>query len=291
MKITIQERTLAIEAPDGFLSSNVEQILRALYQQDAENRSYTVIDAAPVDEPDAKLSTLSLCAAAVTSEAQGSFAWREATDDDVLDYVLAHGGVVEYDFEETAEVLESLTEHGLDETVRRGMRSGYLRGIHASGLTPQKPLGDLAQTSVVTQSGQVQVIGLLDWSLDWKRKTVDATTTDDAEFESSLGSTKSWTATANYMFIDADPSQQAQILNVITTQGSPTYVWNFFPTVATGRVAFQGPAIIDGIKISSGAGKVCATAVSLKGAGPLLVLAQTAPVANPATVTGQSAQV
>ncbi len=304
MKITIVERHLAIEAPDSVFSNvakmDIEQILRACYlnQSDPANApaaEVVTIDGEVITSTDDQGTGLALAASA---EEQTEFEWREATQDDVLEYIQAYAGVVEYEFDDAAEVLDSLTSVGLTETIRRNQGpEGLLRSITASaayttnGLTPAKPLGDLAQTSVVTGNGQTQVIGLGKWSMSWKRKTVEANTTDDAEYESNLGSTKGWTAKADYMFIDGDPSQATEILAVITTQGSPNYTWNFFPTIGTGRAAFQGQAIIDGIDFSAGVGTVCALGVSLKGNGPLLVLAQAAPVANTTTITGQSAQV
>lgn len=219
---------------------------------------------------------------------------REVTGEDILAICQAHGGqsivkrddsglivaiqasmasrqpIFEYDFSEMEAVLESL---------------------EAAGATPApaKLLGDLAQTSVGTSGGETQVIGLAEWTIDWKRKTADATTTDDDTYESSLGSTASWSVKSKYMFIDGDPSQSTYILATITTPQSPL-TWNFFPTIATGRAAFTGNAYVDGITIASGMGKVVGMDVSLKGTGQLKVVTQIAPVANPNTGTGQTAE-
>ena len=237
-----------------------------------------------------------------------------------------------------------------------GPEAGILETVHATGPTPAKILGDLAQTSVdspavnttgtwaanstsvtvasatgiavgqsvvgagiaagtdvsavngttitlsqqttaagaagtaITFTTETQVIGLSEFTIDWKRKTADATTTDDDTYESSLGSTASWSVKAKYMFIDGDTSQSTNILATITSPQSPT-TWNFFPTIGTGRAAFSGSAYVDGITIASGMGKVVGLDVSLKGTGKLNFLSQAAPVANPNTGTGEQAEV
>lgn len=176
----------------------------------------------------------------------------------------------EYDYEEASEVLESL---------------------QAAGVAPKKLLGDLAQTSVIVNGQQTQIISLAEWSLSWKRKTAEATTTDDAEYESSVGSTKSWSVKAKYMFLDGDTTQETYVIGAINALQNDANLWNFFPTVEQGRDAFQGYAIIDGIDFQTGMGKCCGLDISLKGTGALTLLKQSAPVANANTVTGQSAQV
>lgn len=168
--------------------------------------------------------------------------------------------------------------------------AAVLESLEASG-TPHTLVGDLAQTSIVGQSGQEQVLALAEWSIAWKRKTVETTNTDNALYETSLGSTKSWTAKAKYMFLVGDTSQSDAILSAVDTTSLVPLTWNFFPNVNTGDPAFQGAAIVDGIDISSGSGKIVGLDVSLKGTGPLLRKVQAAPVANPNTVTGQTAQV
>ncbi len=91
------------------------------------------------------------------------------------------------------------------------------------------------------------------------------------------------------MFIDGDTSQSTYILATIQTPQQPQQ-WNFFPTIATGRAAFNGLAYVDGITIASGMGKVVGLDVSLKGTGPLNIATQVTPVANPNTVTGETAE-
>ncbi len=225
---------------------------------------------------------------------QTSFDFREVTGENILAMTELVGGTIEpgsikYD------------EHGIITEIRASIPSAFeydsdeieevLESLQATGVTPKKLLGDLAQTSVTTGSGQVQVIGLANWTIDWKRKTADSTTTDDAEYAGNTGSTKSWTVKAEYMFIDGDPSQNTYIVEALSNTDDGVQTWNFFPTVELGRTAFQGKAIIDGITWASGIGKVLGMNISLTGTGPLLVLAQTAPVVNADTVTGQSAQV
>ncbi len=192
-------------------------------------------------------------------------------DDGVIDEITASVPThFEYDPHEMGEVLESL---------------------QATGVTPTKIVGDLAQTSVGASGSEVQVIGLSEWTISWKRKTADATTTDYSSYESSLPSTASWSVKAKYMFIDGDPSQQTNILATITTLQTTTQTWNFFPTIAQGRSAFSGQAYVDSIDIASGMGKCVGLDVSLKGNGPLFVLTQVAPQANANTQTGQQAEV
>jgi hypothetical protein len=148
-------------------------------------------------------------------------------------------------------------------------------------VTATRLVGDLAQTSVGATGAETQVIGLIDWSIDWKRKTLDSTTTDDEADETNLGSTRSWTAKAKYLYIDGDASQQDNVLAVIQTPAG-AQVWNFFPTVETGRDAWKGSAWIDSITIASGVGKVVGLDVSLKGTGRLTKVAQIAPQSNQA---------
>jgi hypothetical protein len=146
-----------------------------------------------------------------------------------------------------------------------------------------------ASNVAITVEGEVQVIGLSEWTIDWKRKTVDATTTDGDTYEQSLPSTASWTVKSKYMFIDGDPSQATYVLATIQAPQTPA-TWNFFPTIAVGRSAWQGQAYVDGITLGSGMGKVVGLDVSLKGTGPLTQLVQLAPVVNTSTVTGQQAE-
>jgi len=233
---------------------------------------------------------------AAAAAEQTSFEWREVTGEDILAMTERVGGTVDP---------ESIKydEHGIITEIRASIPSHFeydademsevLESLQADGtpVTPKKLLGDLAQTSVTTSSGQVQVVGLANWTIDWKRKTADSTTTDDAEYAGNTGSTKSWSVKADYMFIDGDTSQNAHIMDALDNTDDGVRTWNFFPTVEQGRTAFQGGAIIDGITWASGIGKVLGMNVSLTGTGKLLVLAQAAPVVNANTVTGQSAQV
>jgi len=144
-----------------------------------------------------------------------------------------------------------------------------------------RPTGDLAQASVGASGSETQVLGLIEWSIDWKRKTVDSTTTDDAGFESSQGSTVSWTAKAKFAFLDGDTSQSTNILAALSTPAGATK-WNFFNQVATGRASFTGSAWIDGITLASGVGKLVGLDVSLKGTGPLTSVAQIAAIGGEA---------
>jgi hypothetical protein len=145
-----------------------------------------------------------------------------------------------------------------------------------------------ASVDAVT-AAELQVLGLSEWTIDWKRKTVDGTTTDDNASETSLGSTSSWTVKAKHMYYDGDPSQQQVILAAIQTpQGASK--WNFFPDVQNSDVCWDGLAYIDGITIGAGVGKSIGIDVSLKGTGPLNQAAEVAPIANTATLTGQQAE-
>lgn len=144
-------------------------------------------------------------------------------------------------------------------------------------VTPSRLVGDLAQTSIGGTAGsETQVLGLMDWTIDWKIKNVDATTTDDNGDEFWLPSTRSWTAKAKYAYIDGDTSQAAQILNKLQTSQA-LVIWNFFPTVLLGRGAWQGQASIESCTITAGSGKVVAIDISLKGAGPCTFKTQLAP--------------
>jgi len=278
---------------------------------------------------------------------------REVTGEDILALCEASGGTAVVERDEhglicsiQASIPAPTSEYESDEM------SEVLESLQATGVTPSKIVGDLAQTSVgqslsitgtltsaspiitspssttgiaignavsgtgipagttiitlspltmsanataagsavaIAVSGETQVLGLAEWTIDWKRKTVDATTTDDDTYESSLASTASWTVKSKYMFIDGDSSQATYILATIATpQGAQ--VWNFFPTIAVGRAGFQGKAYVDGITMASGMGKVVGLDCSLKGTGPLTQLVQTAPIAQPNTVTGQQAE-
>jgi hypothetical protein len=147
-------------------------------------------------------------------------------------------------------------------------------------VTPSRLVGDLAQTSIGGTAGsETQVLGLMEWTIDWKVKNIDATTTDDGGDEYWLPSTRSWTAKAKYAYIDGDTSQATQIINKMITAQTLT-VWNFFPTVLLGRGAWQGSAAIESCTITAGTGKVVAIDISLKGAGPCTFKTQLAPSSN-----------
>jgi Phage tail tube protein len=145
-------------------------------------------------------------------------------------------------------------------------------------------------SATVVAAAEQQVLGLSEWSIDWKRKTVEATTTDDSAYESSLPSSKSWTVKAKYIFYDGDASQNAQIMAAISNPAGAVQ-WNFFPDYATSDVVYTGLAYVDGITIAAGVGKVIGLDVSLKGTGPLTVGTQAAPISNPNTITGEQAEV
>jgi predicted secreted protein len=139
--------------------------------------------------------------------------------------------------------------------------------------------GDLAQVSVGLTGSQTQVLGLKEWTIDRKMKTVDSTTTDDAGDETSLSSSRSWSASANFVYIDADTSQAAQILNAISSAQTAVQ-WNFFPDAVVGRGAWHGLAYVESYKLAGGVGKVFALDITLKGTGPLTFGAQIAPLSG-----------
>lgn len=147
-----------------------------------------------------------------------------------------------------------------------------------------------ASTVTLTANAEQQVIGLVEWSIDFKLKTADATTTDDSAWESSLPSSKSWTAKAKYIYLEGDPSQIAQIRAALSQTPSVPLMWNFFPDPVTGDDGFKGMAYIDGITWSAGVGKIVGQDVSLKGTGPLTAITQLAPIANAATITDLQAE-
>jgi hypothetical protein len=143
----------------------------------------------------------------------------------------------------------------------------------------------------LTFTGETQVLGLQDWSISWKRKTVDSTTTDDGDYEDSLESTKSWTVKAKYAYLMGDASQQAYTRAVLARGASGTMVWNFFPTDQIGDDALTGTCIMDGLEITgAGTGKLISQDVSLKGKGALVVTPQLAPVATTTTLAGFQAE-
>jgi hypothetical protein len=172
-----------------------------------------------------------------------------------------------------------------------GIPPGDTIAAFAAGSITLASAATIAATLVaLTVGGQTQVIGLQEWSIDFKLKTADATTTDDSAWESSLPSSASWTATAKYVYLMGDPSQIAQIRATLAANPRTPVLWNFFADDVSGDDSFQGMAYIDGIKWAAGVGKIVGQDVSLKGTGPLSIIAQIAPVANPATITGEQAE-
>ena len=139
--------------------------------------------------------------------------------------------------------------------------------------------GDLAQTSVGVTGSQTQVIGLKEWTIDRKLKTLDSTTTDDLGDETNLASTRSWTASAMYVYIDGDTTQATNLLNAISSAQTAVQ-WNFFPDAVQGRGAWYGKAFVESYKLSGGVGKVFALDITLKGTGPLTFGTQLAPVSG-----------
>jgi hypothetical protein len=170
--------------------------------------------------------------------------------------------------------------------------AGIPAGSTILGLSPLTLSANATATAsgITITVGETQVLGLAEWTIDWKRKTAEATTTDNAAYESSLGSTASWSVKAKYMFLVGDTTQAAAIIAAISAPQSPQQ-WNFFPDVTVGHPAYKGLAYIDGITISAGVGKIVGLDVSLKGTGPLTVAVQAAPQANASTITGTQAEV
>lgn len=144
--------------------------------------------------------------------------------------------------------------------------------------------------TITIGTGEVQVIGLMDWTVDYKLKTADSTTTDDAAWESSLPSSGSWTAKAKYVYLMGDASQGTNVRGTIALAQRAPVKWNFFPDPASGDDAYTGMAYIDGISFSAGVGKIVGMDVSLKGTGPLTVVTQIAPVVVTNTITGLQAE-
>jgi hypothetical protein len=142
--------------------------------------------------------------------------------------------------------------------------------------------GDLAQVSVGSSTTEIQVLGLMEWSIDRKLKTVECTTTDDAGDEYNLTSTRSWSASVKFAYIDGDASQLSNIINAITVGQQPAQ-WNFFPDAVQGRGAWSGKGWIDSWKLGAGIGKVFQIDATIKGAGALNFAPQLAPGGTGAT--------
>lgn len=284
---------LAVALAGGVTLSSYE--LGRLAEQMKEHGTVDIAASASAKSPIRRLYDFnalsvrsSILAEDIRAAEQTSFAWKEVEGQDILDLVNEHGGaaVVERD---TEGIISSISACFATEYDAHEMGE-VLDSLHAAGVTPKKIVGDLAQAAIAGANGLEQVICLAEWTISWKRKTVEATTTDDALYESSLGSSKSWTVKSKFMFVDGDQSQVDGVLVAIDTNALDAIPWTFFPTVETGRQAFQGLCIIDGIDIGSGTGKIVGLDASLKGTGPLKRLVQVAPVQT-TTVSGVAGQV
>ena len=286
MKITTWEKTTEIqisetEAEKSYFS--IQQFVKALAQHSALNLQAgsggASADFGKQIEGSLRAATHPLFSiSAGADEEQGAFEFREATGEDIVKFLEANGAapMVKYGEDGLVDEIHAMFAVGIDDQFEPCEAGEVLESLQATAPTASKIVGDLAQTTVGATGAETQVIGLSEWTLDWKRKTADATTTDNATYESSLPSTASWSVKAKYMFVSADTSQATNILATITALQSPL-TWNFFPTVATGREAFSGQAYVDGITIASGMGKTVGLDVSLKGTGPLSILTQLAP--------------
>jgi hypothetical protein len=136
--------------------------------------------------------------------------------------------------------------------------------------------GDLAQTTVginpgiAIPGGATQVLGLTDWAITIKTKSIDGSTTDDDAWEDWLPSMSSWTAKAKFCYLMGDPSQMTNILQAILGDGRRTSSeWNFFLDSESGDDSFSGQAFISGLGISSIIGRTISMDVTLQGRGPL----------------------
>jgi hypothetical protein len=142
---------------------------------------------------------------------------------------------------------------------------------------PTKRLtGDLAQTSVginpgiAIPGGADQVIGLTDWTMTIKTKSIDGSTTDDDAWEDWLPSMSSWTAKAKFVYLMGEPSQMTNIIQATIGTGRRTSSqWNFFLDSESGDDSFSGQAFISGLGISSIIGRTVTMDVTLQGRGPL----------------------
>ena len=195
---------------------------------------------------------------------QTEFEWEEAHGEyavtgayglspaDILDELQAQG------FPITGEAIELLLDR-----------------MEATGVTPTKQVGDLAQVSTGVSGAEAVVVGLMEWSIKWKRKTVDSTTTDYAGYAGKLASTADWSATAKFAYIDGDVSQTAQRATINTLQ-TTSQRYNFFNSPSTGRDSYYGNAWLTGIDLSTGVGKIFGMDVTLEGDGPLYIAPQIA---------------
>jgi hypothetical protein len=148
--------------------------------------------------------------------------------------------------------------------------------------------GDFARTTVGINPGidipggsATQVIGLTDWTITIKQKSIDATTTDDDAWEDWLPSSASWTVKAKYVYLMGDPSQMANIIQAAIGSGRRTSSeWNFFLDSESGDDSFSGQAFISGLGISSIIGRTITMDVTLQGRGPLNLRNQAAFLAS-----------
>jgi len=135
--------------------------------------------------------------------------------------------------------------------------------------------GDLARTTVginpgIDIPGATRVLGLTDWTMTIKTKSVDASTTDDDAWEDWLPSMSSWTAKAKYVYLMGDASQLTNIIQAAIGDGRRTSSeWNFFLDSTSGDDSFSGQAFISGLGISSIIGRTVTMDVTLQGRGPL----------------------
>jgi len=136
--------------------------------------------------------------------------------------------------------------------------------------------GDFAQTTVGLNPGvtipglATQVIGLTEWTMTIKQKSIDASTTDDDAWEDWLPSTSSWTVKAKFVYLMGDPSQLTNIIQATIGEGRRTSSeWNFFLDSESGDDSFSGQAFISGLGINSIIGRTVTMDVTLQGRGPL----------------------
>lgn len=163
-------------------------------------------------------------------------------------------------------------------TTKRNMSSnkgGIVPRIEASGAPPIKQTGDLAQISVGLTGAEITTIGLMGWKIAWKRGVVKSTTTDGNGYAGKLASVAEWSATANFAYVDGDPSQIA-IRNAIVVLQSTSAKYNFFNAPALGRDSWEGTGILTGINLDTGSEKLFGMDITIEGDGPLYLVPQLA---------------
>jgi hypothetical protein len=158
--------------------------------------------------------------------------------------------------------------------------------------------GDLAQTTVGINPGilvpglATQVIGLTDWAITIKQKSIDGSTTDDDAWEDWLPSMSSWTAKAKFCYLMGDPSQLTNIIQATIGTGRRTSSeWNFFLDSESGDDSFSGQAFISGLGISSIIGRTISMDVTLQGRGPLNLRNRAGLIASLVLPTGHATKV